>query len=273
MRAQPAARVSGRATRMGASVALALLLISVTTGVSASKAMKVSSPVVVRSTSHSVQLSIRLNRVMYPRSSLVDVSARIDNHGSLPIVDELSSCSGLPGEAQVVGPRGQNVYPPVFKSEPPETACTGPGYLPIQPGSSYSWHQFVILRGGRVREEATVKVRVDPSSSSVQEVGLSTPFARVQLTVSQKPRLVIHTSPVVYAILRGLATPATGSVRYVDWYRCPNESGWRGTGATWETAVAGPRLEPGCPQPSEWHVIAGVPGQPVAHGDYTRPVT
>jgi hypothetical protein len=157
-----------------------------------------------------------------------------------------------------------------------DATCMGAHVVVVQSGTALNLVTYAVLHGGEVRAVADV-------SGGGADTELVTPTLHARLERQRGPLAVqLSYSPSVEATVRGMPIDPRVRLYYSEWYRCPGRSpevagttfaftGSSVTGHLFDWASKrGSQLAPGCAQPAEWHVVAGVLNEPVVRVAYVR---
>ena len=124
----------------------------------------------------------------------------------------------------------------------------------------------MVLLAAQLR--AVANVNTIAGTPSYAGVDLLTPVDRVSLRPHVALTVTVQTINNSIAVVRRIPG-ATGPLRYEQWSDCGVEGA---RALTWTTAATG-YVDAGCPQPREWHVVAGWLDYPVAFVNIISPAT
>lgn len=205
-------------------------------------------------TTHGIKLTLILPNRSYAANGLARVTVVEQNISSHPI-QLTSECPYGSPRTEVV--YGQTVvYPPALDGAPkPHCPLPRLGQL-LQPGQSLQRHLIIVLRSGLVRAAGSILVRSKHGTAYRTIAGrpLSLP-----LTHGPEAYGVVVSSDPPYARFSAMDT-GSGPLYYQFWLRCDTGqfTSYPAT-HTWlesSNADVSPSA-PGCPHPTEWHVVAG----------------
>jgi hypothetical protein len=231
------------------------------------------SPATTEVTRDGVTLRLTLPRLAFPRDSLAKAHVSLINRSG-GSVEFATACYGSAVRVEVR--RAGGIWDAGNGLTYPETGalCMGAHVTVVQPGSVLNLVTYAVLHGGEVRAVADV-------SGGGTDTELMTPTLRVRIVHEPGPLAVdLSHSPRVLAMVRGVPIGPQVRLYYSEWYRCPGRSpevagttfaftGSRVTGHLFDWASKqGDRLAPGCAQPADWHVVAGVLNEPVIQVAY-----
>lgn len=209
----------------------------------------------------------------YPRGALVPVQVVEVNtlrHSVKVPKAQGFQCSDAIVRVYTAG--GSLLYPPIFADEPFENC---PQYVPtirIASRASYSWHQWVILKGPTLRLGAANPALARQQEQPSFALRLSQGTGQLSVTFRRTPSL--------RAVLAGAKLQ---HIEYYGWTTCTggltmtsnSGSGFGGWQAAHGDAIAGTFRSPDsheltsrCPGHATWHIVAGIPGQPVVYARY-----
>lgn len=224
--------------------------------------------------SHGIELSLRVPRSTYARNALVQVDIVLRNVSHKTVLVP-PSCTADNPAAQVVSRDGMVTYPPALLSMPaaePSCQLLSPP-LPLRPGGIIKGRPYVVLRSNTLRAVANFQVLTQGTSrSNPAVIHMATRPVRVRLVRRPAPHIILTGAPALHAYVVSAILNGRGRLLYMDWYTCQNPQGriLGGHTVAWTPDPQSPILVPGCDEPTQWHVVAGWRGQPVAYLNYVH---
>ena len=228
-----------------------------------------------------IQLTLSLDRTVFPRNALVRVTVRARNISAQAVT--LSSgpdISVLNSMGQEVYSAGRDSHPPIFPSVSTagrpiaQPKGGGPFFLTVRAGQVLTQHVFLVLRGSWLQPRVGVFHQRDPRQPYVgtTEVMTSRPM-RVQLTQEVPPQIIITTHSQ-----RTVVTIKPGNVAWqgVPRYMAVQSCGISSTGTLrWTPASnysnGAYHLRMHCAAAaSEWHLAVAWLNHPLGRLDYVR---
>jgi len=219
---------------------------------------------------HGIKLSLILPKRVYVQDMLTKVTVRVQNVSRHPVRMYRYACPNGGLFVEVRDDAGRYLYPPAVAG-PPVIHCPKPLVtLTLQPRQVLKRQVFVILRGSHLN--AVVMRPLNGTKFPGQPL-------IVPLNPGQIPQVALHTSPDLYATIRGSTPQQQGPLLYQEAQFCwadANKSAGSGTatlnwGKTYPNRDGSYHFAPDCDVHVEWHVVAGWMNQPVATIDYVKP--
>jgi hypothetical protein len=174
---------------------------------------------------------------------------------------------------QVINSTGAVVYPPAVPGTQPD-ACRPPRVRRVlKPGQQVKRSLLVVLRGTKLQALATLFIKRKHYN---EEPGVMTRPGTVQLSPAPVPSATIVPAFTGASVAVTRPPGAVGALWYQYREVCQEANGDISLPHTdvWAIANEEDRFLPAfsdCPQPREWHAVAGWLNYPVATVDYTYP--
>jgi hypothetical protein len=218
---------------------------------------------------HGVKLALILGKRTYPWNALVKVGVRLRNESNRTVWVRTVGNSE-PGivepQPEVHDRQGRLLFPPAFPYLYPL-----PGPLPVPlalaPHQVMTRADYIILRAPYLRLVAHIGLNRRFNATTFV---VATKSITLHLTSLPGPayQVEFHRPPDrLSATVTAVTAKPHGRLLHIEYSDCDGTANW--TFITW--APGGNRFVPDCPQPHEWHVIAGYLNQPVIAIDYTAP--
>ncbi len=219
-----------------------------------------------------LKLALTIPRRVYPYNALAAVAVSIRN---VPrhTIGYWNPGVSLPGVASpkvdVLNSSGKIVFPPAMMYMPPLPG-PAPFLAPLQPGQTIRVHEYVVIRGARIRAAQRFTPNWSPNVQRPLNWLRTQPIA-LRLTSEPAPRLTVSQTsagPVVDVV-----RPArmTGSPLVLDYADCGDTAQGPKYDYTSGWTVAGLHIIPGCAPVMSWHLRVAWLNHPVAALDFVAP--
>jgi hypothetical protein len=217
-------------------------------------------PVSASATSGSVKLTLSLDHEQYPQNALVLVTLTVTNVGKTPVSLQRGEpqCGAFQPAVQIEDAAGRPSQLPTAAKFAP-MPCPVLPFLTLAPGHSLQQHPHVVLSGPQISASQTFGSRQDPHT-------VTTPPLAITLTKSSPIKVTLQSSGPA-AVVQSLPS----RLYYTQSAKCAQGNGTNVTSLFSWTRTKRTRITPPCTPVSEWHLIAGYPGKPVATLDYKAP--